>query len=72
MGSQLWLINDRLPKAAAPISFCIMKMKQNGGDNDFDDVDDYNYLTNIYFDLDAVFDTSRRHLQLIEGVRVAR
>ena len=26
----------------------------------------------IYFDLDAVFDTSRRHLQLIEGVRVAR
>ena len=25
----------------------------------------------IYFDLDAVFDTSRRHLQLIEGVRVA-
>ena len=29
-------------------------------------------LTNIYFDLDAVFDTSRRHLQLIEGVRVAR
>ena len=29
-------------------------------------------LTNIYFDLDAVFDTSRRHLQLIEGVSVAR
>ena len=28
-------------------------------------------LTIIYFDLDAVFDTSRRHLQLIEGVRVA-
>ena len=26
----------------------IMKIKQNGGDNDFDDVDDYNYLTNIY------------------------
>ena len=25
----------------------------------------------IYLDLDAVFDTSRRHLQLIEGVRVA-
>ena len=49
-----------------------MKLKQNDGDNDFDDVDDHNYLTNIYFDLDAVFDTSRRHLQLIEGVRVAR
>ena len=45
----------------------IMKMKQNDGDNDFDDVNDYNY-----FDLDAVFDTSRRDLQLIEGVRVAR
>ena len=30
------------------------------------------FLTIIYFDLDAVFDTSRRHLQLIEGVRVAR
>ena len=45
----------------------IMKMKQNGGDNEFDDVDDYNY-----FDLNAVFDTSRRHLQLVEGVRVAR
>ena len=29
-------------------------------------------LTTIYFDLDAVFDTSRRHLQLVEGVRVAR
>ena len=29
-------------------------------------------LTLIYFDLNAVFDTSRRHLQLIEGVRVAR
>ena len=26
----------------------IMKMKQNGGNNEFDDVDDYNYLTNIY------------------------
>ena len=43
-----------------------MKMKQNDGDDDFDDVDNYNY-----FDLDAVFDTSRRHLQLIKGVRVA-
>ena len=29
------------------------------------------FLTIIYFDLDAVFDTSRRHLQLIEGVSVA-
>ena len=28
-------------------------------------------ITIIYFDLNAVFDTSRRHLQLIEGVRVA-
>ena len=47
-----------------------MKKNQNGGDNEC--VDDYNYFdNNIYFDLDAVFDTSRRHLQLIEGVRVA-
>ena len=30
------------------------------------------FLTIIYFDLDAVFDTSRRHLQLVEGVSVAR
>ena len=29
------------------------------------------FLTIIYFDLDAVFDTSRRHLQLVEGVSVA-
>ena len=28
-------------------------------------------LPTIYFDLDAVFDTSRRHLQLVEGVSVA-